>query len=222
MEHIELKVSPREKMTKGELNKARKEGNVPAQLYGKEIAPMSLFINCDDFEDIARRVTESMIIDLNLGGKKYPTLVKEVQKENISDEILHIDFNLIEKGHKIRVKVPLHLSGIAQGVRDGGILEHATHDIEVECEPDALPEKIEIDITNLEVNHALHVKDISIPEGVKLLTNPETVIAIIKFARIEVEETPAAAETAEAAPAEGATGEQPAAAAEGSSDAEQK
>ncbi|MEN6492221.1 MAG: 50S ribosomal protein L25 [Rectinema sp.] len=216
MEHIELKVSPREKLTKGELNKARKSGRVPAQLYGKEIAPMSIFLERDDFVNVARRVTESMIIDLNLEGKKYAALMKEIQKENISGEILHIDFNLIERGRRIRVKVPLHLVGSAKGVREGGILEHAIHDIEVECEPDALPEKIEIDISGLEVNHALHLRDVAIPEGVKLLTNPETVIAIIKFARAEVEQ-PAQPEVAEA---EGEVPEQ--AAAEGTSEAVQK
>jgi len=210
MEHIELKVSPREKMTKGELNKARKSGKVPAQLYGKQIAPMSLFLDGDDFATVAKRVTESMIIDLNLAGKKYAALMKEIQRETLSGEILHIDFNLVSRGHKIRVKVPLHLIGTAKGVREGGILEHAIHDIEVECEPDALPEKIEIDISELEPNHALHLRDIAIPEGVKLLTNPETVIAIIKFARAEVEK-PAQPEAAEAegaaAPAEQATAE---------------
>jgi large subunit ribosomal protein L25 len=216
MEHIELKASPRQKMTKGELNKARKSGKVPAQLYGKEIEPVSIFLDRDDFASIARRVTESMIIDLNLEGKKIAALMKEVQKENISGEILHIDFNLVERGHKIRVKVPLHLVGSAKGVREGGILEHAIHDIEVECEPDVLPEKIEIDISGLEANHALHLRDIALPERVKLLTNPETVIAIIKFARAEVEK-PAEPEAAEA---EGAIPEQ--AAAEGTSEAVQK
>lgn len=209
MEHIELKVSPRGKLTKGELNKARKEGKVPAQLYGKEISPISIFIDREEFGSAARRITESMIIDLNLEGKKYPSLMKEVQKANISGDLLHIDFNLIERGHKIHVKVPLHLTGTAKGVREGGILEHAIHDIEVECDPEMLPEKIEVDITDLEANHALHLRDIALPEGVKPLTNPETVIAIIKFARAEVEKVEAP-EAAEATAAEAAAA-QPAA-----------
>jgi len=69
MEHIELKVSPREKLTKGGLNKARKSGKIPAQLYGKETAPMSVFLEGQDFMDVAKHITESMIIDLNLDGK---------------------------------------------------------------------------------------------------------------------------------------------------------
>jgi large subunit ribosomal protein L25 len=218
MEHIELKVSPREKLTKGGLNKARRSGKIPAQLYGKEIAPMSMFLDGQEFANVARHITESMIIDLNLDGKKYPALMKEVQKETLSGKILHIDFNLVEHGQKLHVKVPLHLVGIAKGVREGGILEHAIHDIEVECDPDALPEKIEVDISGLEANHALHLRDISIPHGVKLLTNPETVIAIIKFARAEAVEKPAGAEVAAAegsASAEEAT-------AEGTSEAVQK
>ncbi len=210
MEHIELKASPRGKMTKGELNQARKSGKVPAQLYGKDAAPMSIFLESEAFSSTAKHLTESMIIDVNLEGKKYSALMKEVQRANLSGEIIHIDFNLVGRGQKMRVRVPLHLSGTAKGVRDGGVLEHAIHDIEVECQAENLPEKIEIDITNLEANHALHLRDIAIPEGVKLLTNPETVIAIIKFARAEVEETAAtetveAAATAEPAAAEGAS-----------------
>jgi len=199
MEHVELTVSPREKMTKGELNQARKSGKVPAQLYGKTIAPISVFLNKESFESTAKRLTESMIIDLNLNGEKYPSLIKEIQKEYLSGEVLHIDFSLIGQGQKIHVKVPLHLVGTAKGVREGGILEHAIHDIEVECQPDDLPEKIEIDISDLEANHALHLRDISVPEGLKLLTNPETVIAIIKFARAEVEAAAPEAEAVEGA-----------------------
>ncbi|MEN6499918.1 MAG: 50S ribosomal protein L25 [Rectinema sp.] len=198
MEHIELKVSPREKLTKGGLNKARRSGKIPAQLYGKEIAPMSVFLDGQDFIDVAKHITESMIIDLNLDGKKYPALMKEIQRETLSGKIVHIDFNIIEAGQKLHVKVPLHLVGAAKGVREGGILEHAIHEIEVECEPDALPEKLEVDISGLEANHALHLRDISIPNGVKLLTSPETVIAIIKFARAEVVEKPAEAGVAAA------------------------
>ncbi len=195
MEHIELKASPRGKMTKGELNQARKSGKVPAQLYGKETEPVSIFLESEAFSSTAKRLTESMIIDLNLEGKKYSALMKEIQRANLSGEIIHVDFNLVGRGQKMHVRVPLHLSGTAKGVREGGILEHAIHEIEVECMAENLPEKIEVDITDLEANHALHLRDIAIPEGVRLLTNPETVIAIIKFARAEVE-TAAATETA--------------------------
>ncbi len=211
MEHIQLKAFSRQKMTKGELNQARKSGKVPAQLYGKDAEPMSIFLEREAFSNKAKHLTESMIIDVNLDGKKYSALMKEVQRANLSGEILHIDFNLVGQGQKMHVKVPLHLVGIAKGVREGGILEHAIHDIEVECQAENIPEKIEVDITELEPNHALHLRDIAIPEGVRLLTNPETVIAIIKFARAEVETAApeeAAAETAaapEQAAPEGAT-----------------
>lgn len=218
MEHIELKVSPREKLTKGGLNKARRSGKIPAQLYGKETAPMSVFLEGQDFIDVAKHITESMIIDLNLDGEKYPALMKEIQRETLSGKIVHIDFNIIERGQKLHVKVPLHLVGAAKGVREGGILEHAIHEIEVECEPDALPEKLEVDISGLEANHALHLRDISIPKGVKLLTSPETVIAIIKFARAEVVEKPA--EAGVAAAEGGVSSEE--AKAEGTSEAAQK
>lgn len=102
-----------------------------------------------------------MIIDLDLEGKRFAALLKEIQKETISGDILHIDFNLLRHDRKIRVRVPLHLNGTAKGVKDGGILEHSIHEIEVECDSDHLPEKIEVDITDLEANHALHLREIA-------------------------------------------------------------
>ncbi|HPB07220.1 MAG TPA: 50S ribosomal protein L25 [Rectinema sp.] len=187
MEHIALRVSPRGKLTKGELRQERKKGRLPAQIYGKGIEPISVFLEGKEFTNVAKRITESMIIDLDLEGKRFAALLKEIQKETISGDILHIDFNLLRYDRKIRVRVPLHLNGTAKGVKDGGILEHSIHEIEVECDSDNLPEKIEVDITDLEANHALHLREIALPEGVKLITNPDTVFAIIKFAHGEPE-----------------------------------
>ena len=187
MEHIALRVSPRGKLTKGELRQERKKGRLPAQIYGKGIEPISVFLEGKEFTNVAKRITESMIIDLDLEGKRFAALLKEIQKETISGDILHIDFNLLRHDRKIRVRVPLHLNGTAKGVKDGGILEHSIHEIEVECDSDHLPEKIEVDITDLEANHALHLIEIALPEGVKLITNPDTVFAIIKFAHGEPE-----------------------------------
>ncbi|HOR48125.1 MAG TPA: 50S ribosomal protein L25 [Rectinema sp.] len=187
MEHIALRVSPRGKLTKGELRQERKKGRLPAQIYGKGIEPISVFLEGKEFTNVAKRITESMIIDLDLEGKRFAALLKEIQKETISGDILHIDFNLLRHDRKIRVRVPLHLNGTAKGVKDGGILEHSIHEIEVECDSDHLPEKIEVDITDLEANHALHLREIALPEGVKLITNPDTVFAIIKFAHGEPE-----------------------------------
>ncbi|HAL94104.1 MAG TPA: 50S ribosomal protein L25 [Rectinema sp.] len=187
MEHIALRVSPRGKLTKGELRQERKKCRLPAQIYGKGIEPISVFLEGKEFTNVAKRITESMIIDLDLEGKRFAALLKEIQKETISGDILHIDFNLLRHDRKIRVRVPLHLNGTAKGVKDGGILEHSIHEIEVECDSDHLPEKIEVDITDLEANHALHLREIALPEGVKLITNPDTVFAIIKFAHGEPE-----------------------------------
>ncbi|HOC26854.1 MAG TPA: 50S ribosomal protein L25 [Rectinema sp.] len=200
MEHIALRVSPRGKLTKGELRQERKKGRLPAQIYGKGIEPISVFLEGKEFANVAKRVTESRIIDLDLEGKKFATLLKEIQKETISGNVIHIDFNLVRHDRNIHVRVPLHLNGVAKGVKDGGILEHSIHEIEVECDSDHLPEKIEVDITDLEANHALHLKEVALPEGVKLVTNPDTVFAIIKFAHGEPEKAlePEAEEAGEA------------------------
>lgn len=204
---MELNAFPREVMSGGALNAARKQGKVPAQLYGKNVPPTPLFVTRSEFLEISKHMTESTILNLNVGEKKFQVIIKELQRNTLTGEILHIDFSALEHGRKMHAKIPLHLVGSAKGVREGGILEHSIHDIEVECDPDNLPEKIEVDITNLEANHALHLRDIAMPEGVKPLANPDTVIAIIKFARGEVAEAaaeaaPAAAEASAAAKAE--------------------
>ena len=207
MEHMELNAFPREVLSGGALKAARKEGKIPAQLYGKNVPPTALFVSRNEFLEISKHMTESTILNLKVGEKKFQVIMKELQRNALTGEILHIDFNALEHGRKMHAKIPLHLVGSAKGVREGGILEHAIHDIEVECDPDNLPEKIDVDITNLEANHALHLRDIPMPPGVKLLTNPDTVIAIIKFARGEVAEAaaeavPAAAEATPEAKAE--------------------
>ncbi len=200
MEHMVLNAFPREAMSGGALKAARRQGNIPAQLYGKNVEPTPLFIKNSEFAEISKRMTESTILDLRVGEKRFQVIMKEIQRNVLSGEILHIDFNVLEHGRKMHAKIPLHLTGSAKGVREGGILEHAIHDIEVECDPDNLPEKIDVDITNLEANHALHLRDVPMPQGVRLLANPDTVIAIIKFARGEVAE--AAAQTVAPATAE--------------------
>lgn len=187
MEHIELAATPREALSRGGMKAARKAGKIPASLYGTNVGQMALFLEKSHVMSAIKHITESSIINLRAGGKVYSVIIKEIQRDEITGDILHIDFNAIASGHRIHAKVPLHLTGAAKGVREGGILEHSIHDIEVECQPDQLPEKIDVDITNLEANHALHVRDLPQIPNVRILTNPDTVIAIIKFTRAEAE-----------------------------------
>jgi len=165
-------------------------------------------------------ISESTIVKVEVDGKSYDAFVKDTQRNIIDGNILHIDFYEVESGVALRAKVSLIFKGNPIGVRDGGMLETPLHEIEIECLPKDLPERIEIDISNLKANQSMHIRDIPLADGIKLITNPDQVFALVKFAKVEVAAPVAAdAAAAGAAPAAGAPGAAPAAGAAGAAPA---
>lgn len=208
MEHLVLQATLRDKATKGALNKSRSEGKIPAVVYGGGKPAQNIFVYLVEYEKILKSITESTIITLDLDGKKINAFVKDHQRDPIEKNFLHVDFLEVQAGKKLHARVQIKLTGIPQGVRDGGILENPSHDIEVECDPSVLPERIVVDISTMGVNEPLHVRDLPQMEAVKVLSSPDMVIAIVKFVRQEVEEVaaPAAAEAVEGEAGEAAAG----------------
>jgi large subunit ribosomal protein L25 len=196
MEKFVLQAFNRAKMTKGELNTVRREGKIPAVVYagGKEAA--SLFVYKHEYEKALKSITESTIIGLDVEGKKLKVFVKEHQRSAVAKNLLHIDFLEVQEGKILHAHVRIFLHGTPAGVVAGGILESPTHEIEVACDPSVLPERIDIDVSSLGVNHAIHVRDLPVMENVKVLANPDTVVAAVKYAKKEVEVAAAATETA--------------------------
>ena len=201
-QHV-INAGAREIGTKGALNDLRKNGGIPAIVYNRHGKVTPLALNAKEFQKAVEGVSESTIIKLNVGSDSYDCLVKDRQLDWLHGKILHVDFFEVESGIAMRAKVPVHLKGIPVGVRNGGILENPVHEIEVECFPKDMPEKFEIDITALEANHSVHVRDIVHAEGVKILSAIDQVVVLVKFAKAEeVEAAPeAAAPAAGAAPA---------------------
>ncbi|MEW6548480.1 MAG: 50S ribosomal protein L25 [Spirochaetota bacterium] len=199
MNHFVLQAFNRVKSTKGELNTFRKEGKIPAVVYGAGKEAANLFVFKHEYEKALKSITESTIITLDIEGRKINVFVKEHQRAAVSKDLLHIDFLEVQEGKVLHAHVRIRLNGTPKGVVAGGVLENPTHEVEVACDPSVLPEHIDLDISGLEVNHAIHVRDIPAMEGVKILANPDTVIAAVKFAR---HEAAAAAPAVEAAPAE--------------------
>lgn len=147
-------------------------------------------------------VTESTIVTLNAAGKDYEVFIKDFQHDIVSDKIKHIDFYEVERGKTLRTKVKIRLEGSPEGVRHGGI-ETGITELELECLPKDLPARIIVDVSALDVNQSLHVRDIKLPEAVTVLTSDDITVAAIKFAAAE-STTPAATEgeeTEAAAPA---------------------
>jgi large subunit ribosomal protein L25 len=170
-------------------------------LYGRGGSSVAIDLDAREFSNRVRNISESTIVKLELEGKTYEAFVKDTQRSITAESILPVDFYEVESGVALRAHVSLHLVGNPVGVREGGVLESPLHEIEVECLPKDLPERIEIDISELKVNQSIHVRDVNLGEGVRLLSNGDQVVALVKYAREETVAAPAAEEAAPAAPA---------------------
>jgi len=161
--------------------KVRGAGMIPAVLYGPKEEPTSLQIQYKDLEGILRSKSgENAIIDLRLDGTEgLMALIREVQRDPVRRRILHVDFQHISMTQRIRVDVPVHLTGTPRGVKDfGGILEPILREIEVECLPADIPERVSLDVSALGIGDAVHVSDIQIA-GIEVLTDAAQVVATV-------------------------------------------
>lgn len=189
-----------------EANRLRRSGRIPAVMYGRSGTAVAVDVDALEFVKGIRGISESTIVKLDVDGTAHEAFVKDTQRNILNGSILHVDFYEVESGKLLRAKVSLHVTGTAAGTREGGILENPLHEIEVECFPKNLPERLEVDVSSLKVNQSIHVRDLKLGEGVRLLSNPDQVIALVKYAKSEAasaEAAPAAAAPA-AAPAAGA------------------
>jgi len=200
MSKVVLQAKNRQKAGSSESRRIRRSGRIPAVIYGRKGEAVSIDLDAIEFVKGTKGISESTIVKVDVDGKSYDAFVKDTQRNIIDGNILHIDFYEVESGVALRAKVSLHLHGNPIGVREGGMLENPLHEIEIECFPKDLPERIDIDISELKTNQSLHVRDIKLGAGVKLLSNPDQVVALVKFAKIEVV-TPTAEEAAAAAAA---------------------
>ena len=202
-----LKATARSQTTKGELNRLRAHGKIPAVIYGGGEEATRVLLDEKEFLKVASGISESTILGIEVGEKKVRAFVKARQRNSLTNKIIHVDFLEVVSGRLLHARVPLHLTGLPVGVREGGVLENPAHEIEVECDPDNLPERIEVDVSELHANHSIHVRELKIAEKVKVLSSPELVVAVVKFAKEEIVVAPVAA----AIPVEGAAGAVPAA-----------
>lgn len=198
-----LEAKGRQGAGKGAARKLRGQGLVPAVVYGKHLqAPVHVAV---DPKAIRQSINTphkfNTLITLKLDGASHQVLLKDFQQDPVSREILHADFIAVKDNEQVKVKVPLVLTGKAVGTADGGLLTQARRDLEVWALPQAIPEKIEADVTHLKIAMVLHVNDIKLPAGVSVKTNVNYTLAVVSAP--EREEVPVAAAAA-AAPAAGA------------------
>ena len=201
MEEVILEVQKRIDTGTGSVNRLRKSAVLPAVVYGEGQSPMNLQLPAKEFANlVAGHKGGSFMIKLRIkDGSKHTdkaVLIKEIQHHPVKDTVIHVDFNEISLTKNIRVKVPVAAKGEAVGVkRDAGVLDHVIWELEIECLPASIPEIIEVDVSNLAIGQSIHVKDIILPAGVKVLNDPAAaVLAVVAPAK---EEAPVSAEAAE-------------------------
>ncbi|MDR2433300.1 MAG: 50S ribosomal protein L25 [Treponema sp.] len=211
MSQVVLSAKNRQSTGSAESRRLRRSGRIPAVLYGRSGQAIALDLDAKEFTQRVKNISESTIVKVEAEGKPYDAFVKATQRSIIDGNILHVDFYEVESGVVLRARVSLHLSGNPVGVREGGILENPLHEIEIECLPRDLPERIEVDISGLKVNQSIHVRDIPLGEAVKLISGADQVVALVKFAKAEA--APAVEAEAAGAAAAPAAGAAPAAAA---------
>jgi large subunit ribosomal protein L25 len=210
MEKVELHAHVREEFGKAAVGRLRRDGLIPAVVYKHGEKPTAMKLLKKDFlKTLHTKAGENVIITLKIAKAKdtdkprttsKTVLIKEIQENPVSDDIIHIDFNEISLTEMIKVKVPIAEKGEAVGVkRDEGILEHILWEVEVECLPTQIPEKLEVDVSNLEIGQDIFIKDIAVPEGVKILEDSEAIVFSVKTPKAEEIPTPeeAAADTAQ-------------------------
>ncbi|MBN2735975.1 MAG: 50S ribosomal protein L25 [Spirochaetales bacterium] len=178
MENKTLEVKVRDEKGKSASRALRREGMIPSIIYGHR-EPVSVSVSAREFNSKFKIISESIIIDLNLGKETYHCIVKDYQENAMRGTITHIDFYEIEKGKSLKTHVPVHVEGAPLGVKTGGIFETALHELEIECLPKDLPEMITVNVSSLEIGQSIHVADLKDMPGIKFLTPKDALVCAV-------------------------------------------
>ena len=208
MDFITLEVARRDKKGSTASRKLRETGQIPAVLYGLGRPNADLSIAGEELERFFK--TGSKLIDLKLGDKNQQAILRAKQHDPLSDAIIHIDLLRIDKDHEIEVSVDFEFKGIAKGIIDGGVFETVLTSVKVRATPTSLPKVIVVDISGLKIDDAVHVKDLNLPDGVKVMGHkPEDHVCHCVAQKVEVAEPVAGAEGVPVAEPERIGGKKP-------------
>jgi large subunit ribosomal protein L25 len=178
---LTIKCEKRDVFGKNASRRLRREGKVPAVLYGGDGPSMHLSIEKKDIFGILRSESgENTIFKTNVDSKSKDAMIKELQTDPVTDEILHVDLIMISMDKAVRVSVPVVLVGEAVGVKaEGGFIDLMTREIEVECLPGDIPEHIEVDISGLHLHQSIKIEEMTFPKGVESVTDSQAVVVLI-------------------------------------------
>lgn len=198
MAQVTISGIKREIGPKSILTELRRKGFVPAVYYAHGEENIYLAVPEAKLNPIVFSA-ETYLINLEIEGVgTKPCILKEFQLDPVTDKIIHVDFHGLKAGEKVTVEVAVHLVGTPIGVKEGGLLQHSLHKVEVECLPTEIPDKIDIDVSNLKIGDSIHVKDLNIP-GLRFVSNPEATIVTVIHKALHKEAEAAEAPTTEQA-----------------------
>lgn len=203
MDIATIKAQTRQTNGTGVARKARAKGLLPGSLYGGGAEPVSMALDSHDFEMLIHhsRGGEHAVLKMEFADAPQlntAVLVKAVQHHPLRGQMIHVDFLRIRLDERIETVVAVELTGQAPGVVEGGVLDHPLRDLEIECLALEVPEQILVDVSGLQIGDSIHVRDLVVPQGVTVLTDPDRPVAAVLAPRVE-----AAAEGAEGAEGEG-------------------
>jgi large subunit ribosomal protein L25 len=173
----------------------RAHGRIPAVIYGHKEQTVSLSLSAEELGAAIRH--GARVVDLKTEQGVEKALIRELQWDHLGKELLHVDFERVSADERIEVPVRVELKGVAPGVTAGGVLDQPIHSLTVECLPGNIPESIRVNINELQIDGAIHVRDLTLPEGVKIVGDPDAIIVHVVAPAAEKEE--AVVEAAESA-----------------------
>jgi len=207
-EKIIVEVERREGTGKNACRRLRAAGRVPANVYGLDLAPFAVAVDPKRVEDLLRLASgRNTILTLSMGagGQSREVMLRELQRDPLSERLVHVDFLRVDPTQQIRVQVPIHLTGTPEGVKnEAGILDFIQREVEIACLPADIPSYLEVDVSHLHINQNVALKDVEVPAGAEFVDDPETILAVVAVSRAEVvaEEAEVEGEEAEAAESE--------------------
>lgn len=215
MDTMQLSSEIRTQTGKGSARKLRSTGKLPAILYGPETDTIMLTLDCTELEKTLKgKSAESVLLNLRIDsgkkGQSKKVMIKEVQRDPVKRDYLHVDLFEISLKKELEVDIPIHLVNTPIGVTEGGILQHVRREVKVSCMPDDLVDKIDVDVSDLDIGQSLHIGDISFPSGLKSLEDVDVTVLTVVAPRVdEVEEEEVEGEEVEEERVEETEGEEP-------------
>lgn len=187
---VTITAQTRDETGKGAARTARREGRVPGILYGHGEESVALSVDARELQKLVSTISvDNTIVDLDMNGESYKVLIRELQRHPFREDFLHIDFFHVVMDEMIHVEIPILITGVSTGVKNkGGVLDHQLRELEVYCLPGNIPEKVELDVSELDIGDSIHVRDITLPDIEVLTDLDRSVVAVLAPTVIEVEE----------------------------------